>query len=153
MTGGKFDIGVENGRLAIRRDGAFRKFVPQVGQISFSASLAAQRGQHVSYITERAVFELENGSVTLTEIAPGVRLEEDILAHMGFKPRISPQLRDMDPRIFRFGSDGDRAELQGAAGPAAQGRLRGTHGRRAHPSISVTRTSRSAQSSRPRLTP
>ncbi|WP_439362075.1 hypothetical protein [Bradyrhizobium sp. DASA03007] len=33
MTGGRFDIGVENGRLAIRRDGAFRKFVPQVGQI------------------------------------------------------------------------------------------------------------------------
>jgi propionate CoA-transferase len=106
MTGGKFDIGVENGRLAIRRDGAFRKFVPQVGQISFSASLAAQRGQHVSYITERAVFELENGSLTLTEIAPGARLEEDILAHIGFKPRISPQLRDMDPRIFRSGPMG-----------------------------------------------
>lgn len=106
MTGGKFDIGVENGRLAIRRDGAFRKFVSQVGQISFSASLAAQRGQHVSYVTERAVFELENGSVTLTEIAPGARLEEDILAHMGFRPRISPQLKDMDPRIFRSGPMG-----------------------------------------------
>jgi propionate CoA-transferase len=60
----------------------------------------------VSYVTERAVFELENGSVTLTEIAPGVRLEEDILARMGFKPRISPQLKDMDPRIFRSGPMG-----------------------------------------------
>jgi propionate CoA-transferase len=106
MTGGKFDIGVENGRLAIRRDGAFRKFVPLVGQISFSAALAAQRGQEVSYVTERAVFQLENGGVTLTEIAPGVRLQQDVLAHMGFQPRISPDLRDMDPRIFRIGPMG-----------------------------------------------
>jgi len=52
------------------------------------------------------VFELENGSVTLTEIAPGARLEQDILAQIGFKPRISPQLRDMDPRIFRSGPMG-----------------------------------------------
>jgi propionate CoA-transferase len=104
MTAGKLDIGLENGRLAIRRDGAFRKFVPQVGQISFSASLATQRGQEVSYITERAVFQLQDGGITLTEIAPGARLEEDVLAHMGFRPRISPDLRDMDPRIFRPGS-------------------------------------------------
>lgn len=106
MTGGKFDIAVENGRLAIRRDGAFRKFLPQVGQISFSAALAAQRGQEVSYVTERAVFQLENGGITLTEIAPGVRLEQDVLAHMGFRPRISPDLKDMDPRIFRPGPMG-----------------------------------------------
>jgi propionate CoA-transferase len=106
MTGGHFDIGVETGRLAVRRDGSFRKFVRRVGQISFSAGLAGHRGQDVSYITERAVFQLENGAVTLTEIAPGVRLEEDVLAHMGFRPRISPQLRDMDPRIFRPGPMG-----------------------------------------------
>jgi propionate CoA-transferase len=106
MTGGKFDIGVENGRLSIRRDGAFRKFVPQVGQISFSAALAAERGQQVSYVTERAVFQLEQGAVTLTEIAPGARLDEDVLAHMGFRPRISPDLREMDARIFRPGPMG-----------------------------------------------
>ena len=80
--------------------------MPLVGQISFSAALAAQRGQEVSYVTERAVFQLENGGLTLTEIAPGVRLEQDVLAHMGFQPRISPDLRDMDPRIFRIGPMG-----------------------------------------------
>jgi propionate CoA-transferase len=103
MTGGKFDIGVENGRFAIRRDGSFRKFIARVGQISFSAALAAQRGQDVSYVTERAVFQLEHGRVTLTEIAPGVHLEEDVLAHMGFRPHVSPHLKNMDPRIFRPG--------------------------------------------------
>lgn len=106
MTGGKLDIAVENGRLSIRRDGAFRKFVPQVGQVSFSAARAAERRQQVSYVTERAVFQLEEGAVTLTEIAPGVRLEEDVLAHMGFAPRISPHLREMDARIFRPGPMG-----------------------------------------------
>jgi propionate CoA-transferase len=106
LVGGKSDIGVENGRLIIRRDGAFRKFVPRVGQISFSAELAAQRGQQVSYVTERAVFQLENGGVTLTEIAPGARLEEDVLAQLGFRARISPELREMDPRIFRPGPMG-----------------------------------------------
>ena len=106
MTAGKLDIGVENNRLVIRRDGTFRKFLPQVGQVSFSALLAAERGQEVSYVTERAVFQLQNGSLTLTEIAPGARLEEDVLAQMGFRPRISADLKEMDPRIFRPGPMG-----------------------------------------------
>jgi propionate CoA-transferase len=106
LTAGKLDIGVADGGLAIRRDGAFRKFVPQVGQISFSAAFAAQRGQEVSYVTERCVFQLEDGGITLTEIAPGVRLKQDVLAQMDFRPRISPQLKQMDPRIFRPGPMG-----------------------------------------------
>ena len=113
MTGGKYDIGVEKGGLAIRSDGPIRKFVPEVGQISFSASLALQRGQEVSYVTERAVFQLEEGGITLTEIAPGVRLEEDVLALMGFRPRISPDLREMDSRIFRPGPMGIAASFAG----------------------------------------
>jgi propionate CoA-transferase len=127
LVGGKSDIGVENGRLIIRRDGALRKFVPRVGQISFSAELASQRGQQVSYVTERAVFQLENGGVTLTEIAPGVRLEEDVLAHLGFRPRISPELREMDPRIFRPGPMGlgqNFAATPARGGKAARGAVR-----------------------------
>jgi propionate CoA-transferase len=106
MTAGKLDIGVENGRLSIRRDGTFRKFVAKVGQVSFSAPLAAERGQAVSYVTERAVFQLQNGGLTLMEIAPGARLEQDVLAQMDFRPRISPELKEMDPRIFRVGPMG-----------------------------------------------
>jgi propionate CoA-transferase len=49
------------------------------------------------------VFQLDDGKATLTEIAPGVRLKEDVLAHMGFRPRISSNLKEMDLRIFRPG--------------------------------------------------
>lgn len=106
LTAGKFDIAVENGRLAIRRDGPHRKFVDTVGQVSFSTELAAERGQEVSYVTERAVFHLEGGGLTLTEIAPGIRLQEDVLDHMAFRPRIAADLKIMDARLFRPGRMG-----------------------------------------------
>jgi propionate CoA-transferase len=53
------------------------------------------------YVTERAVFELTPQGITLTEIAPGIDLEKDILAHMEFRPIISDNLKLMDERIFR----------------------------------------------------
>ena len=42
----------------------------------------------------------------LTEIAPGIDLERDILAQMTFRPQISAELREMDPRIFTPGRMG-----------------------------------------------
>jgi propionate CoA-transferase len=41
-----------------------------------------------------------DGEVTLTEIAPGIDLEKDILAHMDFKPRIASDLKSMPAEIF-----------------------------------------------------
>ena len=37
----------------------------------------------------------------LTEIAPGIDLEKDILSNMDFKPIISENLKEMDDRIFQ----------------------------------------------------
>lgn len=108
LTGGKFDIGIEDGRLAIRREGTIRKFVERVGQISFSGKRARAQGQSVLFITERAVFQLAEDGVELIEIAPGVRLEEDVLAHIAFTPRISSNLREMDNRLFKPGIMGLR---------------------------------------------
>jgi len=53
----------------------------------------------VLFVTERAVFHLTADGLELTEIAPGVDLERDVLAHMAFKPIIR-DLKLMDPGIF-----------------------------------------------------
>ena len=52
------------------------------------------------YITERCVFKLTKDGLLLIEIAPGVNIEEDILAHMDFRPSIADDLKLMDERIF-----------------------------------------------------
>ncbi len=90
-----------DGRLVITQEGAKKKFVKEVEHITFSGKYAVQVGQPVLYITERAVFRLEKDGVTLIEIAPGIDLQTQVLDQMEFAPRISPDLKLMDARIFR----------------------------------------------------
>ena len=45
--------------------------------------------------------KLEADGLTVTEIAPGIELEQDILAQAGFSLNVSPDLSIMDPRLFR----------------------------------------------------
>ncbi len=94
------DIAVGDGRLRIRRDGAVAKFVEEVGQVTFSGARARASGQLVLYITERCVLRLGDERLELIEIAPGLDLERDVLARMGFRPEIAPALREMDAAIF-----------------------------------------------------
>ncbi len=101
FTAGKSDIAVEDGKLVIRKDGPKMKYVNNIEQVTFSGDYARETGQTVKYISERAVFELTPEGLKLVEIAPGVDLEKDILAHMEFKPIISEDLKLMDARIFR----------------------------------------------------
>jgi len=94
------DTVVGDGRLRIRREGTVSKFVDAVGHVTFNGKRALADGQSVLYITERCVLRLGENALELTEIAPGVDLERDVLARMGFRPRIAPDLREMDPAIF-----------------------------------------------------
>jgi propionate CoA-transferase len=100
FTAGGLELAVGDGRLTIVKEGRSRKFVEQVEQITFNGSDAAQRRQQVSFITERAVFVLQPDGLELTEIAPGVDLERDVLAHMGFRPLIH-DLKLMDAALFQ----------------------------------------------------
>ena len=100
FTAGGLDVAVEDGRLAIRREGSVRKLLRQVEQITFSGAYAARRGQHVLYVTERAVFAPHSGGGGAERDRPGVDLQRDILDQMDFQPIIR-KVRAMDPRIFR----------------------------------------------------
>ena len=108
FTAGGLEIAVEQGQLQIRREGKSHKFVAEVEQRTFSGEVAGRNKQPVLYVTERAVFRLTAEGPELIEIAPGVDLERDVLGQMGFQPRISPQLRVMDARIFGDGPMGLR---------------------------------------------
>jgi propionate CoA-transferase len=101
FTAGGLEIAVRDGDLAIVQEGKGKKFIDQVEQVTFSGKYAEKFKQTVLYVTERAVFTLENGEMTLIEIAPGVDLEKDILAMMEFKPKISPNLKTMPAEIFQ----------------------------------------------------
>jgi propionate CoA-transferase len=99
FTAGGLEVVVEDGRLRIVSEGSKKKLVESVEQITFNGSLAAERGQSVLYVTERCVFRRVPEGLELTEIAPGIDIDRDILAHMDFAP-IVRDVRLMDSRIF-----------------------------------------------------
>jgi propionate CoA-transferase len=100
FTAGGLEVEIGEGKVRIVQEGKSRKFIEQVEQVTFNGNDAALRGQSVLFVTERAVFELTADGLELTEVAPGVDIERDILAHMGFAP-IVRQVRLMDAGLFR----------------------------------------------------
>ena len=100
FTAGGLKIAVEDGKLRIVQEGRAHKFVKQVGQVTFSGTYAKETHQPVLFVTERCVFRLTDGGLALTEIAPGIDIERDILAHMDFAPIVG-NVVEMDARIFR----------------------------------------------------
>jgi len=101
FTAGGLEVNVENGKLTILKEGRSRKFLDHVEQITFSGKYAQKVNQPVLYITERAVFRLTPEGMMLTEIAPGVDLNKDVLALMDFAPIVAADLKLMDAGIFR----------------------------------------------------
>lgn len=103
FTAGELSVGIEEGALRILSEGKGTKFVEEVEHRTFSGEQAAKINKDVIYITERCVFKLTPQGLALTEIAPGVDLQKDILDRMDFKPIIHEPLKLMDPRIFADG--------------------------------------------------
>ena len=89
------------GGLALTQDGAVEKWLPRVQQLTFNGRYANERGQEVLFVTDRAVLALSGEGLVLTEIAPGVSLQEHVLDRIGFPVEVSPALKPMDPRLFR----------------------------------------------------
>ncbi|MBA2880360.1 propionate CoA-transferase [Desulfosalsimonas propionicica] len=100
FTAGGLEVDIRDGKLHINQEGSARKFVDHVEHTTFSGPYALERNQPVLYITERCVFRLTAKGMELVEIAPGVDLEKDILAHMDFEPIMDHKPEIMDLRIF-----------------------------------------------------
>ncbi|MDK2822061.1 MAG: propionate CoA-transferase [Clostridia bacterium] len=100
LTAGGLKVTIQDGKLKIINEGVQKKFVNRVQQITFSGEYAQEKKQPVLYITERAVFELKPNGIVLTEIAPGIDLEKDVLNQIDFEVKISDNLKQMDKRIF-----------------------------------------------------
>ena len=100
FTAGGLQVAVADGRLTIVQEGKNRKFLDHVEQVTFSGHYASAIGQRVLYVTERAVFQLTPDGLELLEVAPGIDLERDILAHMDFRP-LMRDVKPMEAGIFR----------------------------------------------------
>jgi propionate CoA-transferase len=116
LTAQGLELDISGAGVRVTHEGSLAKFVPEVRQISFSGTLARQRGQQVRYVTDRAVFELAEDGLVLIEVAPGIDVERDVLGQMGFRPRVAEQLRTTDARVYASGAMGLAADF--AADPA-----------------------------------
>ena len=100
FSAGKPDIRIHDGNVTIAREGDTTKFVKQVYKIFFRGEVGVKENKKVTFITERAVFKLGNHGIELTEIAPGVDMDRDILDRMEFKPVVNSHPQIMDSSIF-----------------------------------------------------
>lgn len=100
LTSGGLEIQIRDGKLNILKEGRHKKFIPQVEHLTFNAHAAREKGQAPLYITERAVFRLGEEGLILTEFAPGVDIEKEILPYIDFKVTIAPEVRPMSSHIF-----------------------------------------------------
>lgn len=103
FTTGGLKCDVDDGRLVIEREGKVRKFVQEAASITYRAQDGVrERDQQALIVTERAVFSIAADGLELIEIAPGIDLDKDVLAHMDFVPvRILDPLPRMDDAHFR----------------------------------------------------
>ena len=98
-AGAKMDI--RDGKLQIEKEGKVKKLVREVEQISFSGKRAVMQKQDITYITERCVMKLAPEGVVVTEIAPGVDLQANVLDQAEFPLIVSPSLKAMDDALFK----------------------------------------------------
>ena len=102
---GNFNAGakmhIEDGKLIIDQEGKIAKIVKAVDQVSFAGGRASDEGRQATYVTERCVMELRDIGLVVTEIAPGIDLQQDILQQVEGAVHVSPELREMDAKLFQ----------------------------------------------------
>lgn len=110
---GRQQIDLRNGRISIVQDGKTAKFVQEVEHVTFSGRMAREQRQNVVFITERCVIRLLPAGLTVSEIAPGIDLDRDILAKAAIPLRVAADLRLMDEKLFQPDAMGLRLRSRG----------------------------------------
>jgi propionate CoA-transferase len=105
FTAGGLEVEVRPGGIRIVKEGTQKKFVRALEQVSFNARRSRENRQEVLVVTERAVFRLTEAGLELTEVAPGVDVDRQVLAQMDFRPVVH-DVRPMPPHVFRREGDG-----------------------------------------------
>jgi propionate CoA-transferase len=101
LTSGGLEVNIQDGKLTIVKEGRHKKFIKQVEHLTFNAEAAKDKGQEPLFITERAVFRLAHGGgLVLTEYAPGIDIEKEILPLIDFEVSIDPDVKLMSEYFF-----------------------------------------------------
>lgn len=98
-AGAKLSLG--DGALRIDQEGKVKKIVEEVEHVSFSGRRGVAQGQDVTYVTERCVIKLTPEGLLVTEIAPGVDLERDVLAQAGIPLAVASDLKVTPAALYR----------------------------------------------------
>jgi propionate CoA-transferase len=107
FTTGGLKVTTENGKVKILQEGSHKKFVDHVEQITFSGKYAAN-GRSILYVTERAVFKLNHGQVTLiigvgaVVNRPSLRTVQAVFPHTALQSKIAVRTKDSSLVVDRF---------------------------------------------------
>lgn len=112
MTAGGYKAEIKDGKLVILQEGAEKKFIKSINQVTFSGTHAMDIDQNVLYVTDRCVFKLTKEGLKLIEVAPGIDVKTQILDQMEFEPIIADDLKVMDARLFGEEKIGLRAYIE-----------------------------------------
>ncbi|HWT60807.1 MAG TPA: acyl CoA:acetate/3-ketoacid CoA transferase [Rhizobium sp.] len=93
-------LSIADGALLIEKEGKLKKLVNEVEHVTFSGRRAIEQGQDIVYVTERCVMKLTPEGIVLTEIAPGIDLQSQILDQSEFPLIVAPDLKVMDAALF-----------------------------------------------------
>jgi len=101
---GNFNAGakmrIADGKMVIDQEGKIAKFVDKVDQVSFSGRRAIAQGQDITYVTERCVVKLTPDGLTVTEVAPGLDVQRDVVDQAATPLRVDDDLKTMDAALF-----------------------------------------------------
>jgi propionate CoA-transferase len=93
-------VRVADGEIIVEREGCAKKLVSEVEQITLNGRRCLANGQHVTMITERGLFILDEHGWLLTEVAAGVDPDRHIAPALGFPLRVSPRLRRYERAVM-----------------------------------------------------